>query len=570
MPSVLYELLPATSFVPFPVRRLSRPRVEWVNPAQPANFDATRYAYCIPFEHEDPACYTEQVASAFGERYGGEALETNGGGVRCGLLGDIQIKGIGKNPLAGSSSDFWHSHGGASLEEAIQEALWGEVCQMALPYGAARVQAIITTGTLAPDRSFTRHGDAKRAIILRDAALRPAHYMRAFFFQPSATLVNDYPTDVWRTRQAISGLTDGLSRALGIACPEPGGYASLNYLLLEMTSRFAIQTAVATRKRIIHGTLNSSNIGIDGRWLDFGTISSVSDYGRIKFGSGKFPDLTLQHTSFDSTLRDLVFYIDKYFPRTKDHTLISYSELQHHLSATYDERYGWEMLKLTGIPESTLKQVPADMARNARAIFQKIIRSGNREPFTLDPPHWKMPALMGDFNIADMLRRSAYCETREDALHLLEKTMAITEPVTTFMDCVWRLREFHLARTPVENRNVAKAFLAVNCVRINTDLPDLYRTVLEQSISVAVRENQDIAEYIATRYQNAAAVWSEMIGDMIDLSHWSTSNLRLCQKTGVYVNDVSVPLTALLDHLQDFHPDVGDHCNFRKFIHGLA
>ncbi len=77
-------------------------------------------------------------------------IATNDGGARCGLDGLLQIKGIEKNPVAGIGEDFFHTYGGASLNEAIVEALWDEIFHQVLPHGSIRVRALITTGTRVP------------------------------------------------------------------------------------------------------------------------------------------------------------------------------------------------------------------------------------------------------------------------------------------------------------------------------------------------------------------------------------------------------------------------------------
>jgi hypothetical protein len=119
------------------------------------------------------------------ERYGGRGASGNGGGVRCGWIGDLTIKGIGRSDLAGQDAPFWHSYGGCSLPEAIREAIWGDVYDAALPYGAVRVEAIITTGTQVPLHDAEDFGGemCPRALILRRPFLRPAHYMRSMLFQ---------------------------------------------------------------------------------------------------------------------------------------------------------------------------------------------------------------------------------------------------------------------------------------------------------------------------------------------------------------------------------------------------
>lgn len=112
------------------------------------------------------------------ERYGGSGIQRNGGGARCGFDGNYQVKGMGANPLVGVGTDGRHSNGALGAIHAIYEALWGEVLAQILPYSAVRVQAVLLTN-LYTDKAFDRsHGKSRRALLVRDPVVRPAHFER--------------------------------------------------------------------------------------------------------------------------------------------------------------------------------------------------------------------------------------------------------------------------------------------------------------------------------------------------------------------------------------------------------
>src|SRR6201999_699159 len=102
-------------------------------------------------------------------------------------------------------------------------------------------------------------------------------------------------------------------------------------------------------KRLMHGSLTASNIGFDGSWLDFGSMSAVSDYGRLILPRGA-PDFLNEERTIYQALRDLVFYINKYIDagaRSKPLAADKYcSVLKDALSAHED----LEFEKLTGLP----------------------------------------------------------------------------------------------------------------------------------------------------------------------------------------------------------------------------
>ncbi|WP_440962715.1 hypothetical protein ACL58G_18335 [Massilia sp. GER05] len=552
LPVPLKQLLPDSSFVNFEVRRLARPRIEWVGPDVSASFDPLDYAWCKPLESEDPSCYLDEATLAAGERYGGEALEANGGGVRCGIVGDFQIKGIGKNQLAGKSTDFWHSHGAASLEEAIQEAIWGEVCQLALPYGAARVNAIITTGTMAPDRSFTRHGTSSRALIVRDQALRPAHYMRAIFFDQDPHAPGPRLSDVERTKRAIAALPSGLAQCLFPDDQAIAGLAdhhALNAHLMEMVRRFAVQVAAATAKRIVHGTLNASNCCVDGRWIDFGTISTVSDYGRLRFASAPYSEVTTQYGSLGSALRDLLFYVKKYAPGHIASKLVGLGELENHLARTYDTRLRMEMVKLTGIPEPALNDMPRPLVDRAFDVFRRIMRAGNNQPFMLDPPDWRMPEVMGEHNLCVLLRTIACCADKAQALEAVVTENAPAQHVQDLVDVYFDLRDRFVRMSPPGSA-WDTAFVALNCMRKNIDIDELYRTVLEQSISALVKSRGDIPAYIGSIVRKASAVLSDESDAGLDLSYWCNRPVVLSRATGFTEDGRAVPAERIVGWLE--------------------
>jgi hypothetical protein len=167
----------------------------------------------------------------------------------------MQIKGVGANDLAGNkSTDYFHAYGGASLQEGIRDALWGEICHIALPYGGVRVHGLIGTGTKVK-LAYPRPGKnafTPRTLIVREPAIRPAHYMRAIFHSPKAEM-SQYVSDVERTRNAILSLPEALSRALRKTVPQESVCDHVEADLHEMFDRFAAQIATARAKRLMHG-----------------------------------------------------------------------------------------------------------------------------------------------------------------------------------------------------------------------------------------------------------------------------------------------------------------------------
>ena len=86
---------------------------------------------------------TNDKKSFMADQYGSRHEVCNGGSARCGLNGYFQIKGIGRNPLVAVNISESHSHGKLFIDEAISEAIWGEICHKHLPYGAIRTFVMV-------------------------------------------------------------------------------------------------------------------------------------------------------------------------------------------------------------------------------------------------------------------------------------------------------------------------------------------------------------------------------------------------------------------------------------------
>lgn len=190
------------------------------------------------------------------ERYGGFGIGSNGGGARCGSLGPFQVKGCGKNVLAGPDQDVHHSYGGLKAVYAIHEAIYAAILERLLPLGVARILGVILTG---PTGAYVR-SDVERgwgALLVRDAVLRPANFLRARAFRPTKDTGRILLSDVGRVRRA--------NRELFRLLECPAGFDSY---IKRFLRNCANQFVFSRLARLSHGAVTASNIAIDGRWLD--------------------------------------------------------------------------------------------------------------------------------------------------------------------------------------------------------------------------------------------------------------------------------------------------------------
>ncbi|MBX9798744.1 MAG: hypothetical protein K2Y13_04720 [Burkholderiaceae bacterium] len=546
--------LPEASFVPFDVQKLAHPHIEWVNSliGDSELFNSNDFGYCVPIMGDEPRMYLPVFKKYSAERYGGDGIGSNGGGARCGLASGVQVKGIGANLLVGTVTDYWHSHGGAALEEGVQEAIWAEVCHIALPYGAARVHSLISTGTMTPYRCFLGDSITRRALIIREPALRPAHYMRAIFHHPNQEMRQRYSNDVFRTKTAVGAITDGLAAAFGARQGKQSDADYINQCLREMCERFACQAATARAKRIMHGTLNASNICLDGRWIDFGTISTLSDYGRIKLGRNQQSDLWLQHLSLLGPISDLIFYLRKYLPLHIAKSILHAKDFSDVYLNKYNDRLMIETLKLIGVREVHFSEIEKNHLHRLYVCMQKIILTGNKEPFKLDyPGDWEMPVVTGKYHLNTILVYAAFCIDEESTFTSLATILSDIDLREEFVSAYWAVKEAFLAGLEPTARANALVFTALNALRLNTSFPELYRTNFEATLKSVVSEGGNLEEYIEKLLRKARMLLSEPHDEMIDLSLWFTSTVEVSEHIGILSNASPTTLNNLLDIIQE-------------------
>lgn len=546
-PNLLALTLPASSFVEFTAKKLANPKLKWAGPCLSVAEKSSwrEFAYCIPMPSECKNVYRAKQRELLAERYGGWGVGVNGGGVRCGLYGSMQIKGVGKNPLAGHPQDFWHTYGGAALEEGIQEAIWGEVCDIALPFGATRVKAIITTGSTVPYRNFTGEKVAQRVLILRDFTLRPAHYMRSIFYGTSLSEEGIYPCDAARTSQAINSMYPIPHTSPTTVEDERHRANRINDLLSEMCRRFSFQFAAARAKRIMHGTITPSNIGIDGRWIDFGTISTVSDYGKIKFGTNLSPDMSAEYKSINQWLDELIFYICKYSTKSTAERLITSNELVKNYEVQYGNRLNIEMLKLTGVPEESLERIDRHLVERFGRTINSVLKAARFKQFKLDyPSAWKMPASMGDIHLNFILILAALCSTLEQMLAVTKSCISDDKLRIEFCTSYCGLKEAYLFGVGDKEKNHGETYLMLNALRRNVPFTDLYRTNFENSISDTIAKGRPIAKYVQNIVGLAVTQLAEPVSGVIDLDAWF-KNVKVDSVHGLTKNNRPIKLRNL-------------------------
>lgn len=311
--------LPEISFSSFDTFRLIGAELAWFNSdlLKKYNINGSKeeieafllneYSYVSSNYLNSNRLIINECKTFWADRYGSRHEVCNGGSARCGFDGVFQVKGIGITPLLAQNMSKSHSHGKLFLDEAISEAIWGEICHRHLPYGSIRTLAIIKTNV---QEEFSYLGNSPKkpcALAIREFSIRPAHFERATFFWPLPEYISLRNDDADRVRECINYLPI----SLGVSDSTLSSKKELFDCLKSFVVRIAKQIAYSRVKGIPHGSLTSSNISIDGRFLDFGTITAVPDFGNyvLADGVGAVWD---DHILITNWLKNLFLNIDSY------------------------------------------------------------------------------------------------------------------------------------------------------------------------------------------------------------------------------------------------------------------
>ena len=374
--------------VPFTATRLANAKLVFSNDRFEENCDwLENYAYLIRSELETEADFLPISKVFYAERYGGPGISYNGGGARCGGDEYFDLKGIGKTPLAGTDSQFWHSHGGMALIHAIPEVIWGEVLHCALPFGAVRSAALVLTGTKCWLKDLSgKKVRASRALVVREKSIRPAHFERAVFFRPASGL--NLLSETERMMKAVANLPLFLPMPEMIASDDLASMTREDRLhlgLVEMACRFAIQSAAAKAKRLMHGAISASNICLDGKWIDFGSVAVHPNYSNTKsFDLAPFvPTFWEDLRAYRLIFQNICFYVSKYCSVRNSSKTVSATQLMNIFLTQFDAAVKIYFVRSAGFSIQIIENPICSGEVDALGgILLGLARKGVEKPFT--------------------------------------------------------------------------------------------------------------------------------------------------------------------------------------------
>ncbi|WP_139119974.1 hypothetical protein [Xanthomonas graminis] len=313
----------------------------------------------------------------YAERYGGLGIFNNGGGVRCGLQGRYQVKGIGINSLRGRSTPAAYSSGAMGLTEAVRELVWSRILNNALPHGSPEVRAVMYLGEFSDDR---KQKPQARYASIRESAWRIAHFERAQHFKPPPR--SGITHDSLRVMAALGVLASrSFNSAISISHPDfpEGMLAALNSVAV----KHAEQLAAARARRVMHGALSGSNSCLNGGWIDCGSIAQLPAFAAIPtFSLGFWRDYEYLFDSIKNICHGAELYSFGRFAGEG-----AFKKFVDTFACTYEENLAKQFCQLIGLDETFVQtarpgiiEVLVRIARRLIAVAMLGKRSAPSDP----------------------------------------------------------------------------------------------------------------------------------------------------------------------------------------------
>ena len=259
--------------------------------------------------------------SVYAEHYGGDGIGRNGGGVRCANDGNVLLKGIGTNHLVGKDTKFSHANGSLALLDAVTETIYSEVLLELLPVGTVRCLGILVTGAdkaYCPFSSANADDTTVGAILVREKCFRPAHLMRSAFIPHIGLDQGNKFAEFNRLKRLFTSIQPEFA--------SQGGFVKvINQYLYKQADQFAF----ARIARIFHGAVSSSNVAIDGKWLDLNTASFVEPGVNFAMSESSTP-LAEEHKFILQIYNELAYTYAKNIGRPINFSEIKTKYIKHY------------------------------------------------------------------------------------------------------------------------------------------------------------------------------------------------------------------------------------------------
>jgi hypothetical protein len=398
--------LESSSFVLVSLRKMSRARVVWVNwtylvelgfPA-PSNGVLTpsleqvlldAFAYRAPEPDDAPDALEGPPVKFYADRYGGSGAGYNLGSGRAASRGAFQIKGTGATPLVHAKSSYSHRDGALRLENALREAVWGEIDQEEFPFGANRAVAVIDAGCWT-----RRQGEPprRRGLLVRPFPVRPAHVVPNLRHNPDADALR-------RQQRRIVGLLP-----TGEDEVQENG-SRVRRGLLELVTRVAAQDAAGIVRKIRHGSINTTNIEITGKLLDYGTQSAQPGHGTTTPLPAAAPLSTsraaVRIPSVIDSLQELAFAFAIGLPGSDGSRIPAADEIERTFKLHHGRAVLEELIGLCGLPTFVLQG--RSPSKSYWALAFGLYAAAFNSARTMVPIYARVPRWTAEYDVGRIL-----------------------------------------------------------------------------------------------------------------------------------------------------------------------
>ncbi|WP_045857035.1 hypothetical protein [Teredinibacter purpureus] len=264
----------------------------------------------------------------YAERYGGFGGSKHAGSARSANYDGVQLKGLGLTPVAGKAASLSHSTGTLNLIDGLLETLFSVALNQLLPHGAVPIHAVIGTGRKdAHSGHLSDFTDGKDVldtgcILVREAVLRPAHFMYATFFEPLC----EHSVD--------ANQADQIARVHAEFIANAGGPDNALFKFAEFLKITARQFAYARVFGLMHGSLSYSNYSMDGRWLDLACATTVGGYHNYAIGGHNvIPSFSTEAEFVLNISENFCWEFGKHIQRMVDPSIFSSIYNKHYIEA---------------------------------------------------------------------------------------------------------------------------------------------------------------------------------------------------------------------------------------------
>jgi uncharacterized protein YdiU (UPF0061 family) len=364
-----------------------------------------------------PGASTSNKRDAVTDYYGGRGMGMHKGSARAAIMGRVQIKGVGTTPVFFKEHSDVHD-GRAGFHDALKEVVWGNMLANELPYGANRVFALI-------DTHLQRKSGEKHILIVRENPVRAGHFVNRSFGSDDE--------DQLRVDKNLHSIDKHLIHRNKDRAELVNFYSSKKInedvykrLLVadEWLYRLSKQVSRAYAFRYFHGATSESNINLNGEFIDYGTSTTNSGYGRISFLDhkdtfGEFKEVSkLWGPGLVNRLFSDLDGVDHKL--LEDAALLAWDKY-------FKQARAADFLLLIGVPKDVLPHLRASTTAQelGEKLFQLAQRSG-KQGDSVNVKHQIMPDNSGSINIQKLFRiLSGSSQSKKELYDFIEKDKLI-------------------------------------------------------------------------------------------------------------------------------------------------